>query len=256
MKKKPWAAFLLPLLLVLFCAYAPNQNINIRFGNPGGKGTLLMRKGYAVNYHLHKKYPIWVSYHLDKKKATAGKKVKALYLKDPMIAPKAQPKESDFNVKNYYKGRMAPLLDMQMSKGSLKEAQYITNIALRHSGLMQRWTVLEDKIRAFAATGKDVWVIAGPVYDKTGEIRKTKTGLEIPTHFFKIVIFQNREFEFVAAAFLFENRYGSKPPEDYIVEIITVEKITGLQFLSSFPEEVGKSLKTRRPKPEKLDFIK
>lgn len=256
MKKNPWAAFLLPLLLILFCAYTPNQNINIRFGNPGGKGTLLIRKGYAVNYHLYKKYPIWVSYHLDKNKATAGKKVKALFMKDPLITPKAQPVEGDFKVRNYYKGRMAPLFDMQISAQTLKEAQYITNIALRHEGLMSRWTELEDKIRAFTMRGKDMWVIAGPVYDKSREIRKTKTGLEIPTHFFKIVIFQNREFEFVAAAFLFENRYGSKPLEDYIVEISAVEKMTGLQFLSSFPEEVGKSLKTRRPKPEKLDFIK
>ena len=250
------AALALPALLLLLCAYTPNDNMNIRFGNPGGKGTLLMRRGYAMNYHLHKKYPIWVSYHLNKAKLEKSRKVKAEFLKDPMITPKAQPVESDFKVRNYYKGRLAPLLDMQGSKEMLKEAQYITNIALRREGLMKKWTELEEKIRAFALKGKDVWVITGPVYDKSADTKKTATGMEIPTHFYKIVIFQNREFEFVAAAFLFENKAADEPLVEYITSVDAVEKMTGLNFLSSFPEDVQENLESRKVKPEKLDFIK
>lgn len=231
--------------MLFFCAYTPNQNIHIRFGSPGGKGTLLLRKGYAMNYHLHKKYPVWISYHLNKSKLQDIKKVRALYLKDPMIAGKAQPVEADFKVRNYYKGRMAPLLDMMGTQGTLKEAQYITNIALRHNGLRKKWTELEDKIRGFALQGKDIWVITGPAYDKERRIEKTARGMEIPTHFFKITVFQNNEYRFIAAAFLFENKNADRPLAEYLVSIYDVEKMTGLKFLSVFPEVVQKELKRK-----------
>ena len=244
MKKAAVPALLL-LLLLFLCAYTPNPDIHIRFGSPGGKGTLLARKGYVMNYHLHKKHPIWVSYHLNKSKLQDIKKVKALYLKDPLIAGRAQPVESDFNVRNYYKGRMAPLFDMMETPEILKSAQYITNIALRHDGLRRKWTELEDKIRGFALKGKDVWVITGPAYDREKGVKKSPKGMEIPTHFFKIAVFQNREYQFVAAAFLFENRSSDKPLGEYLVSIGEVERITGLKFLSAFPEAVQKNLKMK-----------
>jgi endonuclease G len=239
-------------LLILFFniySYELNKNINIRFGIPSKDGILIYKKGFVLLYDKNKKVPIWVSYHLTKK--YYKNKIKSVYsfLPDPQLKKGQRAELDDYNKTIYSLCRLAPLDDMARDKEMIKEACYFSNVCLMNKELYNNcWKKLESVIRNFVKDGNDVWIVTGPLFmQKQQYIKKIgKNRIFVPTHFYKVILYQRKDRFFGASAYIFENRECKKISENNITTIDDIEKITNFDFFNLLPEYIQNLVESKK----------
>ncbi|MEO5969723.1 MAG: DNA/RNA non-specific endonuclease [Bdellovibrionia bacterium] len=141
--------------------------------------------------------------------------------------------------KTFSRGHLTPCGDFD--ERSLKVQTFMTtNVApqVQNSFNDGLWNDLETQVRTLSdQPKKDFTVITGVVHDDQARALKLNGKISIPTHFYKIVI--NDSFPLKPSAFLMQNRhYFSNEMNlcDYIVPVEKIEKLTGMNFLISLPE--------------------
>ena len=65
--------------------------------------------------------------------------------------------------------------------------------------------------------------------------------MKVPDAFFKAILINDSKKQ-CALGFLFENEAGERPLEKYLVPVDQLEKITGMDFFSSLPDELENRL--------------
>jgi len=240
-----------------------NKNPHVHFGYPGKNGTLLVRTGYVAMHNNTKKIPVWVSYCLTDQDLKKSLPLKRDYMSDPDIkyGDKAEPK--DYENTPYDRANMAPVQDMQRNKKAMKESCYLSNVCPMKPELKRgKWKQLEDIIRNFVKKNGTAWIIAGPIFkdkDSKGKPYKIdKIGwnkVYVPTHFYKIIVYQSSDMQIKAIAFLFENKAQNKSLSGYITTIDEIEDLTGLKFINLLPDEVQKIIKSKKPVAEDLQYF-
>ena len=132
------------------------------------------------------------------------------------------------------------------------EVNYMSNVVpqyhIRFNGSGGLWYKLETALRQAIGNGRDLHVIAGPVF-VSGPVRKIgpQSVIHVPHGFFKIVIFGG-----TAVAFLFAHDERVDAPgcplsgglTDCIVSIEKIEKVTGLDFFAALPAEAQLQLES------------
>ena len=142
------------------------------------------------------------------------------------------------NPGKYDRGHMAPAADMKWSKTVMEQSFYFTNICPQAPGLNRgAWKDLEEEIREWAIRDSALVIICGPLFTKEPIKYIPETHVAIPDAYFKVVCSPYTE-EVRAIAFVFPNNKASKHPREYVVTIDSVEKMTGMDFLSQLPDEI------------------
>jgi len=255
---------LIPVILIslLFCTsqptaqteVPPNQdNEHLTWGLPSIDGQVIIREGYALLHDGNKKIPLWVSYHLTKEdlQGTTGRTDN--FRPDPEIPKGKRAELSDYYKSGYDRGHMAPAGDMKRSKKVMSESFYLSNMCPQEAGLNRyKWRILEEKTRVFTQVKGESWIITGPVFmDIDGDGKKDCLGkigsnlVWVPTHFYKIIITKNGETK--AISFLMPNRKPAGDIEDYQVPVDSIEKLTGLNFLSKLPDNIEDKIEAKKP---------
>ena len=259
------AAFLLLLSVPLsLCAYELNKSVHIRFGMPSKNGAIFNKSGFILLHSNKKKVPLWVSYRLEKEDLENPVKLMRDYRPEPKLKKGRRAELSDYKKRGMYdRARMVPLKDMLRDEKLMKQAQYLSNVCPMHNKLnRKRWRELENKVRGFVKNKSTAWVMAGPVFKDTNNDGKKdnfgmlgKNKVWIPTNFFKIIVYQAKDYSFHAIAFMFINREQKKPLSEYVVAIDEIEKHTGFNFLHLLPDQVEKIMETKIPKKEEIDYF-
>lgn len=236
---------LLTTALVLLCAYAPEQNINIRFGKPGTKGTVITRSGYVLAHHSFKKNCIWASYYLSKELLTAKISARGEFMADPKLIKGERAEQTDYEGSSYVKAQMASPSDMARDAKTMAEAYYLSNVCPMNKSLYDiHWSALCRRTRDFIKAGTGCWIIAGPIYgEKSKKIGPGK--VYVPEQFYRIALFQAKDYSFRAIAFLLPNREVDVTLKKCVVSIDTIEQMTGLNFFNVLPEEVQSALESK-----------
>ncbi|MCE5299340.1 MAG: DNA/RNA non-specific endonuclease [Spirochaetia bacterium] len=253
--KKTVIVFLLLTAALAAPAYSPNDNENVRFGFPSKNGVMLYKNGFTLLYSTYKKNPVWVSYHLTPDYVKKPLKPKYSFGPDPRLKKGERAELADYAGSPYVRGRMACLKDMSRVNDVMKEACYLTNVCPMNDELYRgAWQKLEDSVRRFVMKGKDVWVVTGPVYAAPDrDIKKIGAGkVYVPTHFYKVVLYQGGDYSFKAAGFVFLNKKQSGPLWEYARPIAEIEEMTGLRFFSLLPPEVQTLIKEKKATPSQL----
>ncbi len=259
--------FLLLVFVLCFSslfAYGLNRSYNIRFGMPSKAGMLMNKGGFIMLYSSRDKIPLWVSYSLKKKHLKDNVRMVRGYRPDPEVKKKYRAKVSDYAGRGMYdRSRMVPLRDMLRSEEMMKKAHFLSNICPMHHKLNRGpWRALEKKIRRFVREKKEVWIMAGPVFmdlDSDGKRdnygRLGESGIPVPTHFYKIIVYQANDYSFHAAAFLFPNTGVKREPARCAAPIDKIEKHTGFDFLHLLPDEVEELLERKKPGKKELEYL-
>ncbi len=247
--KKYLLIFILNIFWIQIYCYNLNKNVNIRFGIPSKDGILLYKKGFVLLYDKNKKVPLWVSYHLTKE--YYKNKLKSVYsfMPDPQLKRGERAEVEDYNKTIYSRCRLAPLDDMARNKEMMKESLYFSNVCPMDKELYNNcWKKLESIIRGFVKEGNDVWVVTGPLFmQKQQNIKRTgKNKIFIPTHFFKVILYQQKDKSFGASAYIFENKKQKKITQDNITTIDDIEKITNYDFFNLLPEYVQNLVESKK----------
>ena len=213
----------------------------------------IARRGYVLEYSAADKIPLWVcervtpeqvSGHLHRPKPEP-------FAPDPVLDKGRRAELSDYRGSGFDRGHQAPSADQTVDPTLQEETYYLSNMCPQYGELNQKiWQKLEEQVRHLAVESGTVYVVTGPMfYDEAEDNPKQADGyvehqvigdgVAVPTHFYKMVLWKNKQGEWQGTAFVMKNQKMAFPkPYDfskYIYPIRWVEERTGLDFDPDLP---------------------
>lgn len=175
---------LLPLFILFLSslAWAACPNIAV----PAVAGTKqVCHDAYIALYDEQWHVPRLVAYEL-----TAQQSLGCLPRKPNFHKEEGTASPDDYNKSGYDLGHMGPAEDFSYSDDAETDSFSMVNVAPQLPGLnRQEWERLEETVRAWAWSRKDVIVYVGPILSKTP--KTLGNNVAIPDAFFKIVMDKN-----------------------------------------------------------------
>ncbi len=202
-----------------------------------------VREGYVLAYDPRLKIALWVQYELSREDLADSRERSDDFRPNTTIPAGSRSEKRDYRGSGFDRGHMAPAADMVRSETVMSESFLLTNMAPQVGGGFNRgiWRSLESAIRGWVSQRGTLTVITGPAFvPANGEVSYRVIGdgnVAVPTHFFKIVVDGNDADHVQALAFLLPNeRTVDSDIGDFLVSIDSIEKLTGLNFLSALPD--------------------
>lgn len=186
--------------------------------------TLLVRSGYAIMHNDRTKTPIWVCERVRHDDVHGPLTGRDSWAPDPELCDSKTrcvrgAVDSDYKGSGYDRGHLAPNWNQRQDLERKRDTFYFSNAAPQVGRTFNQsaWQALERELTTWTEALSDFWTITGVLfYDQKEEDPETATGfiqvetigtgsVFVPTHFYKIVIWQEAE-EFRALAVVMENR--------------------------------------------------
>lgn len=242
------------------CARSSNHapeapgSIDLNSDTPWGyphAGKLLHKVAFTIGYDPQKREPLWVAYHVDRENVGLRGLTKRQFVPDPELPPDESATDRDYRGSGYDRGHMAPFASVRRPNDPRPECEscYFSNICPQSPGLNRvTWAHLEKRVRDWAVRYGRVWVIVGPVFGPGSDW--TRSGrVAVPTAFYMVIIRQDQDG---LKALAFEMGQSVHDPSEHFERFLTsvgaVERETGLDFLTTLPDEVRKQLETFTPR--------
>lgn len=203
---------------------------------------VIKHEGYTVSYNSEYRIANWVAYELTATEAKSKKTERSnKFVSDPQVKG-ATAMNEDYTRSGYDRGHLAPAGDMKWSAKAMRESFYLSNICPQKPKLNRGiWKDLEEQCRLWALDNGSLLIVTGPVI--TGDMKRLgKNKVAIPKSFYKVLCYYT-EKGYKGIGFLFENRdYKNNSLKSMVIPIDSVEKVTGIDFFPSIPDEQEKEM--------------
>jgi len=203
---------------------------------------VIKHEGYTVSYNSDYSIANWVAYELTATEAKSKKTERSnKFVSDPQVKG-ATAMNEDYTRSGYDRGHLAPAGDMKWSAKAMRESFYLSNICPQKPKLNRGiWKDLEEQCRLWALDNGSLLIVTGPVI--TGDMKRLgKNKVAIPKSFYKVLCYYT-EKGYKGIGFLFENRdYKDNSLKSMVIPIDSVEKVTGIDFFPSIPDEQEKEM--------------
>ncbi|WP_313808003.1 DNA/RNA non-specific endonuclease [Flavobacterium sp.] len=197
-------------------------------------GAIVTRDSYAFSYSEEHEQSEWVAYELDADDFSNRNFDRPFFIEDP----KVKTHSADWrNYKNsgYDKGHLCPAGDRKASYDSYKETFYTSNISpQRHDFNEGVWNRLEQKTRYWARKYDGLYVVTGGVLSDN---LKTigKEDVSVPNYFYKVLMTKDKS---KIIGFLVPHKDSDAPLYDFVVDVDTIEKMTGIDFYTKLSDGI------------------
>ena len=109
------------------------------------------------------------------------------------------------------------------------------------------WKNLEGKVRDLVKKGNTVWVLTGPLYERTmPKLPEDNEPHTVPSGYWKIVFMRDGASSSVAAFIMDQDTPRSSPLLDHVVKVKDVQTRSGLNFFWELPDTVETELENRQ----------
>ncbi len=204
--------------------------------------------GMTLSFNARRHTPNWVAWELTADETTGSVKRSSTFYNDPDVA--GCPETYDYLYSGYDRGHMAPAADMKWSADAMKETFYLTNICPQdHKLNIGSWNNLEEKCRSLARIDSAIVIVSGPLYLHPTNEFLGDNRVEVPSHFFKVILSPYAE-QPSAIAFLIANSSHTEGLQKSATSINEIESLTGYDFFSALPDEIEEELESQN------DFMK
>ena len=205
----------------------------------GAPSTQITRSIYTLHNNNITKFANWVAYHVTP--ATIDGPSRSRYWKpDPELAPTAPLEPDDYTDAHALlgtdRGHQVPLASFSNSP-DWRELNYLSNITPQDSDLNQGpWVRLEHAVRTLVRTGQDVFVVAGPLFERHfGTLPEADEAHAIPSSYFKIVMTRNQNWIEASAFILDQNASRRDNFCAFEVAVDQVETRSGFNIMPQLP---------------------
>ena len=198
---------------------------------------ILTRTAYTTSYNKDTRLPNWVAWHLTSARTSgpATRKGKKFQEDTQAIGPRAD--NSDYYNSGYDRGHLCPAADNKFSERAMTESFLYTNACPQvHSLNAGDWQEMENKCRDWAQAYGDIYIVCGPILYNTTHKTIGSHKVVVPEAFFKVVLSTSGEPK--AIGFIYKNADGNRPMGDYVNTVDEVERITGIDFFPSLPDNI------------------
>ena len=132
---------------------------------------------------------------------------------------------------------MCPSADNRWSQEAQRDCFLLTNICPQLHALNDGdWRILEEQCRSWARQWGDLYIVCGPVLTHQRHRRIGQHRVTVPEAFFKVIVCLNGTPRGIG--FIYRNERGRHPQAEYVNSIDEVERITGIDFFASLPDDV------------------
>lgn len=188
----------------------------------------LCRANYAVIHSCDKKSPVVVMEHVTSEDVNGPAKRQDNFREDPVVRPECRSTLADYAASGYDRGHLVPAANNTQNTAVMSESFLLSNMVPQvpnhNRGI---WRVLELQVRdAVRATGQDLYVISGAVYDPGHALIGNRVA--VPTRLFKIIT--NKVTGNVTVFFLPNTAMPVSELPQYQTTLPAVEAATGMRF--------------------------
>lgn len=208
------------------------------------KGTpeqILKRTGYVASYNKATLLPNWVAWHLTAERTEGSAKRSGVDFAEDTEVPEPRATDWDYYNSGYDRGHMCPAADNKWSKKAMEESFLFTNMCPQNGNLNRGdWNEMEMACRKWAKKYGDLYIVCGPILYKGKHKTIGKNKVVVPEAFFKVVLRTGDDPQ--AIGFIYKNTSGNRPKDSYVNTVDEVERITGIDFFPSLPDDVEKNV--------------
>jgi endonuclease G, mitochondrial len=228
---------LMTAMLISVIASAQQYELPVQAPREQPVKHTLFSLSYSEGYEL----PSWAAYQLTPEQAKATGTCREKYAEDPMVTTgSSEPK--DYRDAGFIMAQLIPFEDMLTSPKAAEEAFLMSNVVPQKPAFNKFiWKANEKLVREWAKEGNTLYIVAGPVLADApfGSFGPNK--ISIPTRYYKAVLDVNGKR---AIGFLFRNNVASGTPKFFAVSVDELEKITGLDFFPSLPDDIEQAVES------------
>jgi endonuclease G len=202
------------------------------------EGVFIEHEGFSLLYDTKTMCPRWVAWELTAAE-TRGKVTRqgVDFKEDESVPKQYQVASWDYNGGQYGRGHMCPAGDMKWSQQAMQDCHYMTNICPQNAELNKTWWEhLERACRGWARQDGSVQIVCGPVFSENPKHFGKKHRMAVPKGFYKVVLSLKKGRE-KAIGFYYTNDDAIQPMEDAVRSVDDIERMTGIDFFSSLPDE-------------------
>lgn len=208
------------------------------------KGTpeqILKRTGYVASYNKTTLLPNWVAWHLTAERTEGSAKRSSVDFAEDTEVPEPRATDWDYYNSGYDRGHMCPAADNKWSKKAMEESFLFTNMCPQNGNLNRGdWNEMEMACRKWAKKYGELYIVCGPILYKGKHKTIGKNKVVVPEAFFKVVLRTGDDPQ--AIGFIYKNTSGNRPKDSYVNTVDEVERITGIDFFPSLPDDVEKKV--------------
>lgn len=214
------------------------QDLSLPVTSPSKSDILIEHEGFALLYDTKTLCPRWVAWELTAEETRGRVSRQNVDFKEDSKVPKEYQVASwDYNGGGYGRGHMCPAGDMKWSQEAMQDCHYMTNICPQTAELNKTWWEhLERACRQWARQEGAVQIVCGPIFSENPKHFGKKHRMAVPRAFYKVVLSLKKGNE-KAIGFFYTNDDAIQPMEDAVRSVDDIERLTGIDFFSSLPDE-------------------
>ena len=207
---------------------------------PKSEGELIKHKYYTLSYNELHEQANWVHYKLNPNLLKGTTPRIDSFKIDTLVSTKSS-ELKDYKGSGYDRGHLVPAGDMKFSDESMRESFFMSNISPQNPDFNRGiWRKLEQLVRDWGREG-EIFITTGGVllYENLGSIGSNK--VTIPSKFYKIVYSSHKNS---MIGFLVPKKKSNFKLESFVVEVDSIEKITGINFYEDLPDNMENLLES------------
>ena len=210
----------------------------------GVNEQILYRKGYIASYNKYTKAPNWVAWHLTKDHLSGTLKRPGNAWHEDSQVPYPKATHNDYKKSGWSRGHMCPAGDNKWDGEAMYDTFLYTNVCPQHPRLNSGdWNEIEIACRRWANRYGDIYIVCGPIFFRKEHVTIGKNRVMVPEAFFKVIICLNGTPKGIG--FILRNTEGNRKKDLYVNSISQVERITGMTFFPSLPEDISSKVKNK-----------
>lgn len=200
-------------------------------------------EGMTLSFNRDMHIPNWVAWELTATEVAGNYPRDDNFRGDDNVVGSAE--KWDYSYSGYDRGHMAPAGDMKWSKKAMDESFYMTNMCPQAKTLNTgAWKRLEEKCRQWAEIDSAIIIVCGPVLTDPIEEYIGDSRVAVPQRFFKVILSPYVDTP-RGIGFIMPNGKVPGGMQASAVSIDEVERITGLDFFSSLPDEIENEVESQ-----------
>lgn len=165
---------------------------------------------------------------------------------------------ADYKSSGYDRGHLVPAADMSFDADAMSETFYMSNMSPQAPQFNRGiWVNLETQVRLWAQKFGKIYVVSGPVLNKSAEEFPSigKNQVSVPEFYYKVIlapVFKDEEDKntpedsesAMAIGFIIPNQKCEKEFWDYAVPIDEVENITNIDFFPQLEDSLENQIES------------